>query len=276
MRSKMLKAAVGLALVAFPMQARADGPSLAGFISSTSFLATGATFDVQFLYGLQAQSSTLFYRSSATPTVWTQILATTGNFPLEDVVPTPGRQFNLLASGGAGSLITFALCNGNAYGANGSVLAGGLATCGPPGAFTSGAGSTNVAVTNLATWNALRVTPPGGTSGAACLGAGNVVVASPTGYGCNSIYAQVFGFEDRSLTGAGGTPIADADFGACFPDGIERYVMEKVGLFATVRREDVYTTIVDDEPLFTERSARVNVRRKDYRALQGPNLDAIG
>ena len=215
MRSKLSKAAVGLALLALPMQARADGPSLAGFISSTSFLATGATFDVQFLYGLQAQSSTLFYRSSATPTVWTQILATTGNFPLEDAIPTPGRQFNLLASGGAGSLITFALCNGNAYPLGpGTVLAGGLASCGPPGAFTSGPGSTNVAVTNAATWGTIRVAPttPGGTSGAACLGAGNVVVASPTGYGCNSIYAQVFGFEDRSLTGAGGTPVADADF----------------------------------------------------------------
>ena len=214
MRSKLLKAAVGLALVALPMQARADGPSLAAFISSTSFLATSATFDVQFLYGIQAQSSTLFYRSSATPTVWTQILATTGNFPLEDAVPTPGRQFLGLTSGGAGSLITFALCNGNAYPAG--VLPGGLASCGvAPPAFTSGAGSTNVAVTTMATWNALRTSPaptPGGTAGPACLGAGNVVVASPTGFGCNSIYAQVFGFEDRSLTGAGGTPVADADY----------------------------------------------------------------
>ena len=214
MRKSLLKAATGLALVALPMQARADGPSLAGFISSTSFLATGATFDVQFLMGIQAQSSTLFYQSSASVGVWRQILATTGNFPLEDVVPLAGTQFLGLASGGAGSLITFALCNGNAYGANGSVLGGGLASCGPPGAFVSGAGSTNVAVTTLATWNALRTSPaptPGGTSGPACIGAGNLPVPSPLGYGCNSIYAQVFGFEDRSLTGAGG-PIADADF----------------------------------------------------------------
>ncbi len=214
MRSKLSKAVVGLALLALPMQARADGISLAGFISQTSFLATGTTFDVQFLFGLQAQSSTLFYRSSAAPTVWTQILATTGIFPIEDAVPTPGRQFNSLATGGVGSIITFALCNGNAYGANGSVLAGGLASClaVPVPPFTSGAGSTNVAVTNSTTWNALR-TPgvPPGTSGPACLGAGNLVVASPLGYGCNSIYSTVFGFEDRLLPPAPGAT-GDGDF----------------------------------------------------------------
>ena len=140
--------------------------------------------------------------------MWTQILRTTGNFPLEDVVPPAGTVFGALASGGVGSTITFALCNGNAYGINGSTLgAGGLGLCGPPGAFVSGAGSTNVAVTTSAVWNALRTTTPGGTAGAACLPAPTLA----TGFGCPSIYTQVFGFEDRSLTGAGG-PIADADF----------------------------------------------------------------
>lgn len=204
MRSKFYKAVMGALVLALPMQARADGPSLSGFlVNPGGYLATGATFDVQFLYGIQAQSSTLFYQSSANTAVWTQILSTAGNFPSENTVPTPGRQFTGLASGGIGSTITFAVCNGNGYG---PTIAS-LASCAAPGAFRSGPASTNVAYLTSGQWAAQRVAPAtlGGTSGAACLGAGNAVVASPTGYGCNSIYSNVFGFEDRVLP-------SDADY----------------------------------------------------------------
>ncbi len=213
MRKSILKASAGLALLAIPMQARADGLSLAAYISSASFIASGATFDVQYLAGIQAQSSTLFYRSSATPTFFTQILATVGAFPAQSVVPLAGQQFTGLASGGAGSTIQFALCNGNAYGVNGSTIptAGGAPACllTPVPPFVSGPGSTNVSVTDMTTFNTLRV--GAGTTGPTCLGAGNAVVPSPVGFGCNSIYQTVFGFEDRQLPPAPGAT-GDGDF----------------------------------------------------------------
>ena len=188
MRKNFLKATVGLALLALPMQARADNPSLAGFtlLPTTFYGNVGVNnFDVQFLFGRQSLSSTLLYQAGGTGN-WVKVLTTTGAFPSETSVPTPGTIFSGLTATltAVNTEIRFALCNGNVAGGFASLAAG--CPVGP-GPFTTGPAATNVRTLTDAQWNAVRLSAGGP-------------------YGAASSYATVFGFEDQDLA------ISDRDY----------------------------------------------------------------
>ena len=177
MKKNLIKATMGLALFALPLQARADNPSLAGFtvLPTTFFGPVGSsTFDVQFLFGRQSLSSTLLYQAGGVGN-WIKILSTTGAFPAQTAVPIPGTIFSglSLTLPGPNLEVRFALCNGNVAGGFASLATGCAAG---PGPFTTGPAATNVRTLTGAQWNTAR-----GTDGAA------------------SVYNTVFGFEDQVL-----------------------------------------------------------------------------
>jgi hypothetical protein len=188
MRKNLLKVAVALAIGIAPAVAHADSPSLASFnLFSTQFLATGGqTFDVQFLFGRQSLSSTLFYQTAGVDgSSWTRVMNTVGNFGTTGaatVVPAPGTVFPLSGSftvGGVGSqTVVFALCTGNA-----ATFAG----CQAPGPFytsTYSTPSTNVRALAGWQWNGI-VNPAEGST---------------------TTRSTVFGFEDNVLA------LSDSDF----------------------------------------------------------------
>jgi Domain of unknown function (DUF4114)/PEP-CTERM motif len=174
MRKKFLKLAVALAIGAVPAVAHADTPSLASFtVLGTQFYATGGeTFDIQFLFGNQGLSSTVFYQTAVVDgSMWTRIFNTTGNHPGATVNPAAGTVFGGLIANGSGNVsITFAVCTGNAAT---------FAACQAPGPFyttTNSTPSTNVRSLTGAEWNA--VSPLGGST---------------------TTRNTVFGFEDQVL-----------------------------------------------------------------------------
>ena len=190
MRKNLIKSTVAIAMLALPMSARADNPSLASFtVLSTVFdgLVGPSSFQVQFLYGLQGLSSSLFYQAGSGG-VWTKILNTVGTFPTPTSSPAPGALFGAFNTNlSAGDTeIRFALCNGNQAGGTTN-----LATSCPgagPGPFATGAAATNVRSLTTSDWNTLRL-----------VGAG-----SP--FGAASTLNTVFGFEDQDLA------ISDRDY----------------------------------------------------------------
>ncbi len=151
MRKNFLSAVVALAIGVTPSIAHADNPILSGYtVLGTQFFATGGdTFSIEFLFGRQGYSSSLFYQTAGVDgSNWTKILNTTGAFPGATVAPTPGTTFGSFTVNGAGSqTVVFALCNTNAAT---------FANCQVPGPFftsTSTTPSTNVRVLTGAEWN---------------------------------------------------------------------------------------------------------------------------
>jgi hypothetical protein len=175
MRKYLIKASLAAALL-LPGVARADNPNLAGFSSNTQFFGLGgSTFDVQFLFGRQSLSSTLFYQTYGDAT-WTRILSTTGAYPAATSTPAPGTVFNngglgYSISGSGLQTVVFAICSGN-------VLT--FAACGAPGPFsttTPATTSTNVRTLSGTQWNAV----------------------APVGESSTTTRSAVFGFEDQNL-----------------------------------------------------------------------------
>ncbi len=177
MRKYLLKATLAVAaLVALPGSARADKPNLSGytFLPTVFYAAIGVTsFDVQFLFGRQGYSSTLWYQDTNIPTVWNKILSTKGAYPNQDIVPTPGTIFSNLAVNGTGQEVKFRICSGTPAPAT-------PANCTNPllGPFTTGIVAPNVRTLTGAQWNAER--------------------ANITPDGANTAYGTVFAFEDQS------------------------------------------------------------------------------
>jgi hypothetical protein len=175
MRKSFLKLAAALAIGVVPAVAHADNPSLASFtVLGTQYYATGGEmFDVQFLFGRQGLSSTLFYQTDGVDgSMWTRILSTNGNHPSATVSPVPGTVFGGLTANGAGNVtITFAICTGNAATFD---------ACQAPGPFytsTTSTPSTNVRSLTGAQWNAV----------------------APIGESSTTTRNTVFGFEDQVL-----------------------------------------------------------------------------
>lgn len=175
MRKNFLKAVFALAIGATPAVAHADNPSLASFtVLGTQYYATGGEmFDVQFLFGRQGLSSTLFYQTAGIDgSNWTKILSTTGNYPGATINPVPGSTFGSFTVNGAGNqTVVFALCTGNVAT---------FANCQTPGPFYSskdGSPSTNLRSLTGAEWNAVH----------------------PVGEGSMTDRNTVFGFEDQVL-----------------------------------------------------------------------------
>jgi len=190
MRSHLMKASLAAALVVgLPGIARADSPDLSAFSTATQFFALGgSTFDVQFLFGRQGLSSSLFFKTDGFngggDNGWTRILSTVGNFPGATQTPAPGTVFNNGGPGytvqGAGSqTVLFAICNAPA------VL---FSNCTASSTFmtTSNATpSTNVRTLTSAQWNAVAPAMPNGST---------------------TSRNTVFGFEDLPL------PVSDRDY----------------------------------------------------------------
>jgi len=177
MRKYLLKATLAVAaFVALPGSARADSPNLSAytFLPTTFYASVGMTsFDVQYLFGRQGYSSTLWYSDANAPG-WVKILSTVGAFPNQNTSPVPGTVFTkTLSLVGTGQEITFAICSGTPAPAS-------FAGCNNPilGPFYSGLGSTNVRVLTDVQWNAERV------------------AINPDG--ADAIYNTVFAFEDQS------------------------------------------------------------------------------
>ncbi len=176
MRKYLLKATLAVAaFVALPGSARADSPNLSGytFLPTVFYAAIGVTsFDVQFLFGRQGYSSSLFYQDTNLGG-WTKILSTQGAYPNQTTSPAPGTVFANLAIVGTGQEVKFGICSNTPAPAT-------FANCTQPllGPFTTGLSATNVRTLTGAQWNTER--------------------AAITPDGANSIYNTVFAFEDQS------------------------------------------------------------------------------
>lgn len=186
MRKYLLKATLAVAaFVALPGSARADSPNLSGytFLPTVFYAAIGVTsFDVQFLFGRQGLSSSLFYQDTNSPG-WVKILTTAGAYPNQTTNPAPGTVFSNIAINGQGQQIQFAICSG-------APAPTSFAGCTNPlrGPFTTGPAATNVRTLTGTQWNAEQAT------------------IAPNGATTN--YNTVFAFEDQ----ASNAQFYDGDF----------------------------------------------------------------
>ena len=176
MRKYLLKATLAVAaFVALPGSARADSPNLSGytFLPTVFYASIGVTkFDVQFLFGRQGYSSTLWYQDTNAPG-WIKILSTQGAYPAQTTNPAAGTVFANLAINGMGQEVKFAICSGTPAPAT-------PANCTNPmlGQFSTGVVAPNVRTLTGAQWNTERM------------------AINPDG--ANSSYNTVFAFEDQS------------------------------------------------------------------------------
>lgn len=184
MRNRFLTAAAAT-LLAMPAVAHAEPQvNLAGFSATTLFQGLGgSSFDVQFLYGKQGFSTTLFYQTLGVDgSNWTKILQTTGIAPAPTTNPGPGSVFGPYTIGGTGAqTVVFAACNGQVAT---------FAQCTAPGPFF-----TSTPSTPSTNWRTLSATQWNGTWGGAVE---NAAVATRS---------TVFALEDNNLA------VADADYG---------------------------------------------------------------
>lgn len=160
--SRVVALAALTAATALP--ARADTPSLISYsiMSRTFMVYSGmSSFDVQFLFGRGANTTTLFYtvgNSINSSSTWTSILSTnnppSSSFPNQITNPTPGTVFSGLSLGSITepTEVRFAICQG-AFTGTTSNLAGACATVGSNGPFFTGPVAPNARVLSTTEWN---------------------------------------------------------------------------------------------------------------------------